>query len=590
MGTLNPLPNMFTQTSLLFSVEAWMVDDLLVRNAQRELDMMGNNLFQVVVEQMGQLDQCIQLLEEINALRRELLTILPQLVHAPENVNTNALLHRVCRVLRPVQFLPLHWNFQAPLNPFLSEFPSLECVTKIWREDTILDVIFPPLVETPALIRSPGGTLRVGMQIITRWDLDVTQQRIFRARLTPLQDVNHQEQCVTRERTRNELSCFNSVDIPYSYHNFSMKIVVWNCRGASRPSFIRVTRDLIRSHQPTILAILETRLLSFQASGIISQLGFSDSICVDPEGFSGGLYLLWNSSGVDVQAVSESRLAVHAVITAQLQEPWILSTVYNSSNPTIRKLVWDEMRAVASLQVPWVAAGDFNVLLDAREKCGGKPLTVGQCKELKQVLSHCNLIDVGAAGPRLTWNNKRTGMANIRERLDRVLANEQWIKYHEEAQVKTLSYYDSDHRALLVDTNPCIKRKPRPYRLEAIWTEDPRFTKVVSDCWISDNSYSGSDAFLANVCKFQSESRKWNKKVFGNLLNQISDARVQLIDAQLSFEQNPTIGNKGTLILKLYEYLQLLKAEELYWKQKSRNQWLREGDLNTRFFPYIYFD
>ncbi|RZC63020.1 hypothetical protein C5167_024767, partial [Papaver somniferum] len=177
MGTLNPLPNMFTQTSLLFSVEAWMVDDLLVRNAQRELDMMGNNLFQVVVEQMGQLDQCIQLLEEINALRRELLTILPQLVHAPENVNTNALLHR------------------APLNPFLSEFPSLECVTKIWREDTILDVIFPPLVETPALIRSPGGTSRVGMQIITRWDLDVTQQRIFRARLTPLQDVNHQEQC-----------------------------------------------------------------------------------------------------------------------------------------------------------------------------------------------------------------------------------------------------------------------------------------------------------------------------------------------------------------------------------------------------------
>ncbi|KAI3975661.1 hypothetical protein MKX01_023087 [Papaver californicum] len=96
--------------------------------------------------------------------------------------------------VKPVKFLQLH--------PHLGEFPSLECATKTWREETILEVILAPLVETPALIRSPKGIWRVGMELTTRWDLDVTQQRVFRARLTPLQDANHLVQSVEPICTR----------------------------------------------------------------------------------------------------------------------------------------------------------------------------------------------------------------------------------------------------------------------------------------------------------------------------------------------------------------------------------------------------
>lgn len=35
------------------------------------------------------------------------------------------------------------------------------------------------------------------------------------------------------------------------------------------------------------------------------------------------------------------------------------------------------------------------------------------------------------------------------------------------------------------------------------------------------------------------------------------------------------------------EYNEILQQEEPYWKQKSRVQWLKEGEQNTRFFDNI---
>ena len=76
-------------------------------------------------------------------------------------------------------------------------------------------------------------------------------------------------------------------------HNvLSMKILLWNCRGAGNPNFHRNFVELMHSHQPTIVVLVETQILGQRAMDVSIALGFDRVIRSDVEGFSGGIWLL----------------------------------------------------------------------------------------------------------------------------------------------------------------------------------------------------------------------------------------------------------------------------------------------------------
>ncbi|XP_026377774.1 uncharacterized protein LOC113272084 [Papaver somniferum] len=292
--------------------------------------------------------------------------------------------------------------------------------------------------------------------------------------------------------------------------------------------------------------------------------------------------ILWDPEEVDIQATRdiESRWVVHVVVTTKLKSPWILSSIYGSTNKVNRKRTWEELRAISDLgQAGHMVMGDLNTIGSRNEKAGGREPSASQLQELKDVMDQCGLIDLGANGPRYTWNNKRTGLANIKERLDCVLDNEEWCKTYPNAQVFHLSYFNSDHRVVLIDLEPKKKFKQRPFRIEAMWAHDNRF----KDNW--HNPFRHSDQnYFENVERLQKEARQWNKNVFGNLYTRIECALVKLIDAQNAFDFSPTEEARMHMYSCLYDYLNLLKMEEVFWRKKSRVEWLKDGELNTKSF------
>ncbi|XP_026405969.1 uncharacterized protein LOC113301402 [Papaver somniferum] len=237
--------------------------------------------------------------------------------------------------------------------------------------------------------------------------------------------------------------------------------------------------------------------------------------------------LLWNPDEVDIQATKGTRWALHAAVTAKSKSPWIMSTVNGSTNKSNRKRVWSELQAISEIpSSDWMVMGDLNVIGGSQEKSGGRNPSSSQLSELRDVMDNCGLIDLGFSGPKFTWNNKRAGAANIKEHLDRAVANSNWINKFNKVQVIHLSYFNSDHRDILIDLEPKTRFKPRPFRFDAMWAEDPRFSDVVEKHWNTNTEGNVNGNFCNNISKIQVESRKWNKQVFGNIQARIAEKMV----------------------------------------------------------------
>lgn len=102
-----------------------------------------------------------------------------------------------------------------------------------------------------------------------------------------------------------------------------MKILAWNCRGAVNLHFCRHFMELKRQHNSHMVIITETRVGGNRAQDIVHSLGFPNSELMDPIGYSGGIWLLWNDHEVSCSIQHVSQQEIYAASRFYLLPPLV---------------------------------------------------------------------------------------------------------------------------------------------------------------------------------------------------------------------------------------------------------------------------
>lgn len=134
----------------------------------------------------------------------------------------------------------------------------------------------------------------------------------------------------------------------------------------------------------------------------------------------------------------------------------------------------------------------------------------------RDCLETYQLVDLGFSGYPYTYDDKRSGRANVQVRLDRATADNGWQDLYAEAAVVHLTSQRSDHKPLLLRCQPeTVIKVEWTRRYEVMWEREEALGEVVNEAW----AVAGVKGDLGDVCRALKTTmaalHRWSNKKTG---------------------------------------------------------------------------
>lgn len=367
-----------------------------------------------------------------------------------------------------------------------------------------------------------------------------------------------------------------------------MKIISWNIRGMGGKVKKRELKGLISLERPNFLCIQETRASSIEAGlcrFIWSGLTF-DWVHKSACGRSGGLLSIWNSSIFQRTEVTEGEgfLCIKGA-WGNNATPCAIVNIYSPCNMQGKRALWKALKELMGDDPDrcWCLAGDFNAVCSRSERKGrGFFSSSAECREFEDFVLSNNLVDLPLLGWKFTCYNRD---AAAMSRIDRFLLSESWLQHFNNLSQWACKRSVSDHCPLILKEGD-YDWGPKPFRVLDCWHDHPDFAPFVRAKWSSYQIFGKAAYVLKEKLKMlKSDLKDWNKQVFGNLDSNIATTTAALNSLDLEAEIRNLLPEEEQQRRSLTALMwQQKKAKESLLHQKSRFQWLKFGDSNTRFF------
>ena len=142
---------------------------------------------------------------------------------------------------------------------------------------------------------------------------------------------------------------------------------------------------------------------------------------------------------------------IDSIIDKGSSEAWRFTGFYGKPDTQKRKESWDLLCLLnRRFDLPWLYAEDFNEIVSGLEKLGGSSRSQVQMQLFREAINECGFLDLGLSGYQFTWQKHFSNGHSIWERLDRCLANNDWLIKFAGSKVHHLHCSTSDHNPLWI--------------------------------------------------------------------------------------------------------------------------------------------
>ncbi|KAL0419002.1 UNVERIFIED_CONTAM: hypothetical protein Sradi_1313700 [Sesamum radiatum] len=287
--------------------------------------------------------------------------------------------------------------------------------------------------------------------------------------------------------------------------------------------------------------------------------------------------------GVDILRV-ESQFVHCRAFNKRLHTRCLITVLYGAYDLIPRRNLWSalcNLSAVISNE-PWLVLGDFNAVMDDSEVYGRAADTSVSMTEFRNCIRDSGLVQLPFTGCPFTWHNCSEGPRSLWKRLDRMLANTNWMDAWPNSSYISALPSTSDHSPLIL-TGMDRGEEHVIFRFDNYLAHLPGFLNSVKEIW--RHRIVGT-AMYETVCKLKllKDVFRQQKRLKGNLTDNVRQAKNFLDKAQVLFTTY-----KEDIFLDLVKscrrvYSVAVKLEISMLQQRAKLRWLKHGDQSSKIF------
>eukprot|EP00253_Pinus_taeda_P024119 PITA_24119 len=354
------------------------------------------------------------------------------------------------------------------------------------------------------------------------------------------------------------------------------------------PLKLKEIRDLLKQEQLNLLLIQETKISAQDFQHQSQNFKNFTGVSIGSEGASGGIGTMWNKNKWEIINSQFCSWWVRKDLKSKgSREIYYIYNIYAPNHHRDKGRCWEtissDLQSVQNRNI--ILGGDLNLIRNVEEKLGGNYHADPSRDMLESIIQLHNLMDIPLSNGKYTWSNKRTGLSNIKERLDRFLLQEGIVASFQSIKSHLIHASASDHKPMILNLDKGRNLGPLPFKYNKIWDLPDDFRSLIKNQRAKEVNGSPHYVWETKLKALRSVIKQWakeaavmeNKKKSDLLLNmeQWNKAKenIQYTTKDLDYEK------------EMYRELYRQNiAEEEDQRQKSHYLWLKDGDKNTSFF------